>query len=133
MFSLCPPLRGEGGEVHPSGCLGGGDTLILPDCGYPHPRSEQGREGVPHLADRGYPHLSNGGYPPHQDWITPPPPIQHWKGITTPPPPPRSGDRAAWRALATRQPVCLLRSRRRTFMLRYIFMSMLCALKLNSS
>ena len=64
---------------------------------------------------RGYPPSSVGakirgwgrwdwmGYPPVQDWMGYPQPLQ-------------SGDRAVKRALVTRRAVCLLRSRRRTFL-----------------
>ena len=52
---------GGGGGVPPSFPMGRG-TPILPDGGYPYPRSEW---GYPHVTDReGYLHLADGGYPP---------------------------------------------------------------------
>ena len=62
---------------------------------YPWP----GQDGVP-------PHHVRMGYPPWPDQDGVPPPPQ---------------DRAAERALATRRAVCLLRSRRRTFLLSFAF------------
>ena len=96
-----------------------------------------GRGGVPLSVNRGTPSGPDGGYPHPSQWGVPPgldegtllleldrvpPPI----GIRCGHPPPvrtgwytphQLGDRAAERALATRWAVCLLRSRRRTFLL----------------
>ena len=66
-----------------------------------HPRSGQGGYPIPGL-DRGVPHPADGGYPhPRSGWRVP--------------------EGSAKRALATQRAVCLLRSRRRTFLFFYIF------------
>ena len=102
--------------------LMGGTPFSDPGREYPLPRSRQGvgtpsqvqmvgtrLDGVP-------PSKTRWGTPPHPrlDGVPPPPSKTGWG---TPPPPsrtgwgnPPSGDRAAQRALATRQAVCLLRS-----------------------
>ena len=87
-----------------------------------------GGGGCPHLADRGGTSIQlmvSGGIPiwpmglPHGtskwDWMGVIPPHPIGTGMGSPPSPP-SGDRAAEGALAMRRSVCLLRSRRRTFL-----------------
>ena len=69
-----------------------------------------GEKSIPIWLTKGYPLIGTGwGYLPHQDWMGYPPVRTGWG--YPPPPNGRSGDRAA-----TRQAVCLLRSRRRTFL-----------------
>ena len=82
-----------------------GGTPIQDWMGYPPSRPGMG--GIPW----GTPHPRLDGVPPHPDlgWGYPGTPVQDWIGN---PPPPQS---AKW-ALATRRVVCLLRSRRRTFL-----------------
>ena len=108
--------------------MGGGGTT---DGGYPLPRSRQGGTpfqvqvgwrgtpsqvwmgGVPHPAD-GYPLPAwEGGNPPPGKGVPPP-----GKGV--PPPPP------AQCVLAMRRAVCLLRSRRRTFLFGISYHSVYC-------
>ena len=136
MFSLSPPFRGGGYPV--SGLDGGGGTPSqVWTGGVPHPRSGWGGtpscwQGVTHprsgwggcpilLTGGGYPIPGlEGGYPHRRSgWGVPPlsagwsTPIQDWIGYSLPlPPPPHRR-----RALAKRWAVCLLRSRRRTFLL----------------
>ena len=95
------PADGGGGIPHPAD---GGGVPHPADGGggYPLPRSGWGG-GVPHPVDRGEPLPRQGSTPPRG---TPPPPT-----------------RPAQRVLTTRRAVCLLRSRRRTFLLNSIFMS----------
>ena len=118
LWTRVPFLRGRGGYPHPVD--GGypiqptGRTLTLPD------------GGIPILPNGGgvAPFFPTGGTPlgwwtgwvlPLQNWMGyPPPPNQDWMGV---PPPSQSEERAAEWALATRWAVCLLRSRRRTFLL----------------
>ena len=118
---------GGGGVPHPRSGQGGG---------VPHPRSGQG-EGVswvpPLGPEMGYPPARPGlGYPldldgvppPNLGWHTPPGPGTGYPPHPPPDlapgtPPPRTWD---WvtpplRALDTRRAVCLLRSRRKTFLL----------------
>ena len=71
--------------------------------------------------------------PPNQDWmgITP---SWNWMGVPpspsgldgVPPTPPQSGERAAERVLATQPVVCLLCSRRRTFLLHFPIFVLFC-------
>ena len=71
--------------------------------GRPHPRLEWGSAGW------GYPHWQDGGTSPSAGWGTPYPGPRSWQGSTP-----------NWNSKAcisyTRQAVCLLRSRRRTFL-----------------
>ena len=98
------PIPGE--VPHPRS--GWGYPILL--TGVPHPRSEQ--EGVPPPFKTGWvtppPPIQDWmGYPPIQDWMGYPS-IQDWMGYHQP--------QSAKQALATRRMVCLLRSRRRTFL-----------------
>ena len=88
--------------------------------GYPIKLTER---GVPiQLTERGVPIQLMGGTPPIQDWMGYISPCPRLDGV--PPSHPRldavprhpSGDWSAMRALATWREVCLLRSRRRTFL-----------------
>ena len=103
MFLLCPPLRGGG--------------ILFQVCGW--------GGGYP------IPGLDSGGYPPGQVWMVgstqgtlSPPGLD---GVSAPPAPGLGGGGTRgtpphhqdW--IATRQAVCLLRSRRRTFLFVYIF------------
>ena len=134
-----PILPHEGVPILPDG-----GNPILPDEGvtpsflikdYPHlvdfdwmGYPPLGLDGVPPLVGTGWRYPSpNWDWmevpPPHQDWLEYPLPHQDWVGVPHcwdwmgVPHPSLSGDRAAERALATRPAVCLLRSRRRTFLL----------------
>ena len=122
------PIPGPGGYPIPG--LDRGRYLGYPPVkdwmGYPPPRPDLGWGWVPGVCpqskigwgttppvqtwDGGYPQSKIGwGTPPSKiGWGTPPP-GQRLDGV---PPPP-----SAKRALATRRAVCLLRSRRRTFLL----------------
>ena len=139
--SVRPHLRGGRGCPIP-GQYGGGTPFPDLDRGVPHPRS--GRErgvthprsgwGVPPSQVRmvggtldtptqdcmGYP-LSKTGWgtlpPPFKTGSDNLPPSRSGWGTTRPP----SGDRAAYRALATWWAACLLRSHRRTFLSEEIF------------
>ena len=109
--------------------LGGGGTPILPNGGQVHPSCWQ---GVPPNGQRGYPAHPEWmgvppgqgwmGYPPDWKWVPPSgldggiPPSELDELVTPSPPPTPSEDRAAEQALATWQAVCLLRSRRITFL-----------------
>ena len=98
-----------------------GVCLATPGSGVPHPawpgggrypiRPDGGE--VPPSQDRGYPIQPNRGYPHQGGWGYPRP---GWMGVPPPPPSPPTEDRAAQRVLATRRAVCLLRSRRSTFL-----------------
>ena len=77
--------------------------------------------GTPHHDWMGYPPIQTwDGVPPDLRWGTP----QKWDGVPQlsrpgmgyPPRPEMGHPPPAWRALATRRTVCLLRSRRRTFL-----------------
>ena len=133
MFSQAPvrphlPRAGGGG--------GSGSGLPHPfpgqDGGYSHPRSRwrEGGPRVPFNQQDGIPPPPSwsgpGGTPfpgqdrgvprstfPHQQDGSPPPPVQvpGKEGRGVPP------TETAWRVLATRRAECLLRSRRRTFLL----------------
>ena len=128
---------GGGGVSHPADGGGRGGTRSQVQMGVPPIQLTGGTQsqvqagvplpanGVPHSADGGVPHPAGsypildpgGGIPPSRGGESHPrskwgsPPIQDWMGY------PQSGDRAAYRALATRRAVCLLRPRRRTFLL----------------
>ena len=138
MFSqvcVCSTLGGGGGSYPIPGLARGGTPSQVWPGGYPIPGLAGG--GVPHPSlgrgYPGYPPTRSGwgppgpgtGYPPDlgqstpQTWDRiPPPPDLGWG---TPPLPTRSGlDRAAQRVLATRRAMCLLRSRRRTFLLAFL-------------
>ena len=95
---------------------------------YPHPADLRGipiqlTEGTPIQLTWGVPLLLDwmgynppcqdwNGVTPHEDWMgVPPPPHQDWMGVPHP-----LGDRPAEWALATGRAVCLLRTRRRTFL-----------------
>ena len=133
LFSVCQftPRQGEG---YPIWLMGGGVTpsqvwmgvpIPGPDGGYPVAGLDRG--GVSHPADRGYPHPRSGwGYPPHQDWVGVPPPPSRLDGVPPrsrldglPPCPGLVGYPPVRRQISTcyAGAVCLLRSRRRTFML----------------
>ena len=94
-----------GGEPHPRSGQGGTTFRVWTGGGdIPHPRSRRG----------GYPQSQLDGVPPGQDWVGYPPsrpgmgyPPPSWLDEVPPPPP----------HLPTRLAVCLLRSRRRTFLL----------------
>ena len=131
-----PPSFAMGGYAHPSqwgrhpilpNGVGGRGTQNLPNGGYPHLANVGG--GTSSSPDRSYPTwpigvpqgillvrtgLGSGlhGAPPSQDWMA----HQDWLGV----PPPLSGDRATEQGLATRRAVCLLRSRRRTFLFKTV-------------
>ena len=90
----------------------GGGAPIWSQWRYHHPVLTGGahrvQTGVSIQVRMGYSRIGpglDGGYP-HQDWM----------GVPLPPPPPK-GDRGAEWVLGTRRAVCLLRSRRRTFLL----------------
>ena len=95
------PIPGlAGGEGTPSSGLDGG----IPSCWW---------GGTPfNIKMGGYPHPGLDGVPPHPrlDGV-PPTSKAGWSN-----PPPSSEDRSAQRALAMWRAVCLLRSRRRTFL-----------------
>ena len=127
-----PILGLDGGYI--SQIWMGGYPIMLMVGGVPHPQSGQGEypipgqdegypgyppeyphqeDGVPPISRVGYYPISRMGYPPHQ-----------YDGVL-PHPGPRSGQGGtptgtAWHVLAMRQAVCLLRSRRRTFLLKII-------------
>ena len=113
----CP--RSRWGVPHPR--LGWEVPHLADGGAYPHLRSglggvchpRSGWLGVPHPADGGTPSKIRMGVTPprQQDWVAPPP----HQGLNGDPLPP-SGDRSPKRALATRRAVCLLRSRRSTFL-----------------
>ena len=65
-----------------------------------------------------------GGVPPCPG-LNVPPPVQDWMGYL---PFTSSRDRSAKWTLATRRAVCLLRSRRRTFLLKQLFYKLFCPL-----
>ena len=142
MFSLCPPFR-EGGSL--SQVWMGGGTHPRSGWGYPIPGLDGGYcipgmdggypiVGLERYPGMGYSHIQvpgvDGGYPiPGMDRGTP---YQVWRGVpwhgVLPHPGPRCGSGVevrkggggtptgtAWRVLAMRRAVCLLRSRRRTF------------------
>ena len=79
--SVSSDLRGE----NPIWLTGG--TPILPDWGYPLPRSGQ---GVPQIGWDTPIQTWNGGTP-HPDLGREYPPVQTWKGVTPPPPHPDLG------------------------------------------
>ena len=118
IFSLSTPHPRSGLGGYPILLIGGYPIPCL-DKGVPHPRSRWGG-GYPILGlDRGDPILLMGGTPiQDHDGGTPglPPSKTGWgtpsPGLDGVPPPPPS----AKRALAMRWAVCLLRSRRRTFL-----------------
>ena len=122
MFSLCVSVH-TWGVPHPADW--GGHPLSRSGLGgVPQPA-----EGVPHSADRGVPHSADRGYPgrgyhPHS-WVPPSrgtPLVGYSPGRGTPQAgvPPSRGTpptRPAQHVLATWQAVCLLRSRKRIFLL----------------
>ena len=121
VFSLYVSPQLNGGRGYP----------IWPMGGYPHPSRQGGphpsRGWVPPAGQRGeYPHLADGKrYPRGWDWIGIPhrgPPSPSTPSLPPSPPPPPSGDRATERTLGTRYSVCLLRSRRRTFLFQFKIM-----------
>ena len=116
------PDGGGGGYSHPA--LDGG---ILPslDRGYPHPALDGGtlgrpwvqgtltRDGVsPWPGPDGIPPWPGMGFPPSGPGMGYPPPIWTWTWDGNSPPPVRKTEGV----VATRRSVCLLRSRRRTFL-----------------
>ena len=124
-----PNLANWGGGVYPlprSGLGGGYPSQVRMGRGVPHPRSGHGdtpsqvRMGggeVPHPKSewRGTPsQVRTGGGVPH--------PRSEWGGGTPYPGQVGGGTLSgtAWRAIATPRPVCLLRSRRRTFLLKIL-------------
>ena len=134
---VSPHLDGGGGEtpsnqwgIPPSFLMGAGTpippnggTPILPNVGevppssltpwYPPVRTGWGTPTI----ETGWRYLPpsglDGGNPQPPLALDGGTPCQNWMGY---PPTPQSGDKAAKRALATRRAVCLLRSRRRTFL-----------------
>ena len=96
------PIPGMDREVTPSQVWIGGTPILLMGV---HP-SKTRMGGVPCST----PYQAWMVYPPVQDWMRYPF-IQDWMGY-----PPTSGDRSAQQALARRWVVCLLRSRKRTFL-----------------
>ena len=108
------PKDGEGNvfSLSVSSHLEGGGGTYLPGRGVPtFPGLDGGVPTFPGL-DRGGTYLPGGGV---STWVGNPPPHQGRY------PPPHQGryppTRTAWHVLATRRAVCLLRSRRRTFLL----------------
>ena len=109
IFSLCVSVHSSRGVPHPAD-WGGGTPFPGLDRGVPHPADEGGGGNPFPGLDRGVPLLRQGGYP---TWEGVPP----WQGVPPPlagVPPPHQTSTACTCYTAA---VCLLRSRRRTFLL----------------